>query len=86
MYLHIAAVLTNPSMAISSAASKYKVVFDEMPNKMISAMLFIYIVSRARMRSGLLGPLKSRHKFSINEIQMKMLAIITAVLNIRKSP
>lgn len=86
MYLHIAAVLTKPSMAISNAASKYSAVADEIPNNIIKAILFMYMVSRAKMRSGLLGPLNSRQRFRINEMQTNAVAIKIALLSIRKSP
>ena len=86
MYLHMAAVLTNPSMAINKAASKYRVVADEMPNKIISAMLLMYMVSSARIRSGLLGPINKRHKFKIRDKHTRVVAINIAVLSIEKSP
>jgi hypothetical protein len=82
----MAAVLTNPSMAISNAASKYRVVLEAIPNNMINAMLLMYMVSSARIRSGLSGPLNSLHKFRINDKQTRMVAIKIAILSIRKSP
>jgi hypothetical protein len=82
----MAAVLTNPSMAINSAASKYRVVADEIPNNIISAMLLMYMVSNARIRSGLLGPMNKRHRFRINDKQTSVVAINSAMLSIEKSP
>jgi hypothetical protein len=82
MYLHMAAVLTNPNMAINKAASKYRVVPEEIPNKMINAMLLMYMVSSANMRSGLLGPINKRHKLRINDKQTSVVAMTIAVLSI----
>jgi hypothetical protein len=78
----MAAVLTNPNMAINKAASKYRVVPEEIPNKMINAMLLMYMVSSAKMRSGLLGPINKRHKLRTNDKQTSVVAIMIAVLSI----
>ena len=86
MYLHMATVLTNPSMAINNAASKYNAVPADIPNKMIKAMLLMYMVSSARIRSGRPGPLNKRHKLSISDMHTRVVEIIMAVLNMQKSP
>ena len=59
---------------------------SEIPNKIISAMLLMYMVSSARIRSGLLGPINKRHKFKIKDKQTRVVAINIAVLSIGKSP
>ena len=61
-------------------------VAEEIPNNIISAILLMYIVSSASIRSGLPGPLNSRHKLRINDIHTSVVAIIIAVLSIQISP
>ncbi|MOA53491.1 hypothetical protein D3C78_1769580 [compost metagenome] len=53
-----------PITAISSAASKYRSEPSQMPNSTSKAMALMYRVSRARIRSGISGPLIRRARVS----------------------
>src|SRR5690606_15241367 len=63
-YLLSTTVLTKPSMAMTSAASKYTALFRYMPSSISSAMAVTLRVSSARMRSGTEGPRRRRHRAS----------------------
>src|SRR5690606_25089661 len=85
-YLASAAVLTKPSMAISRAASKYISVAKYSPSNTIRAMLLMYMVSSARMRSAVDGPISNRTPFSTSAIPTSSDTTGNTTFSIRKSP